>query len=315
MALRTSGARVLVISAADSRFMPLLRGLIGSLASSLAVPGVSFACFDLGLSVRDRDWLSAHKCICVPPRTHLGVSEQDYSPADRSFLARPFLREYFPGYDVYVWIDSDIWVQDAAVFQQYVIGALEYGMAITHEDIWAYRFDLRLLGWQAKHMALAYGPTTAALLMRRPHLNAGFFAIRSDAPHWEAWAHCYATAIRRRSALQPYDQFALNRAIYRGDLPGEDTRLTTRFLDPRCNWICDRSVPMWNDALGAYCKPRPPFEVIGAIHLAGSAKSTAYEVSRTEGSKFRTYIVNGSSPAFPQTAGPLEANILQTVAG
>jgi hypothetical protein len=296
--------RVLVVSASDTRFMPFLRGLIASIADALATPEVSFACLDLGLEAADRAWLDTQGCLCVAPRTHLGVKEEDHSPALRSFLARPFLREYFPGYDVYLWIDSDVWLQDIGVFQEYVDGALERGMAITHERERAYRFQLWLLAWTGKHMLLGYGPFTTAHLLLRPHLNAGFFAIRSDAPHWDAWARRYDAAIRRTGSLVPHDQFALNQAIY-GDLLGGEGGLSTTFLDPRCNWICDRGIPMWNDAAAAFCKPLAPFEPIGALHLAGPAKRTLYDIKRTGGGSFRTYILRGSSPTSPCMTEPL----------
>ncbi|MGH6976466.1 MAG: hypothetical protein ACREED_05505 [Stellaceae bacterium] len=31
--------------------------------------------------------------------------------------AFPFLRRYFPGYDVYLWLDGDTWVQDAEAIE------------------------------------------------------------------------------------------------------------------------------------------------------------------------------------------------------
>jgi hypothetical protein len=295
--------RVLVISASDTKFMPFLRGLIASIADRLAAPEVSFACMDLGLSADDKAWLEAQDCLVTPPRAHLGVKQEDHSPALRSFLARPFLREYFPGYDVYLWIDSDVWLQDPLVFQDYVDGALARGMAITHERERAYRFQAWLLAWTGKHMLLGYGPFHTTHLLLRRHLNAGFFAIRSDAPHWDAWARRYQAAIQRTGSLVPHDQFALNQAIY-GDVVGRGG-LDTTFLDPRCNWICDRGIPMWNDTAAAFCKPISPYEPIGALHLAGPAKRTLYEIKRTGGGSFHTYILRGASPSAPCTTEPL----------
>ncbi len=297
--------RVMVVSACDSRFMPFLRGLIASMPHSLAASNVSMACFDLGLTASDRQWLDRQGWAVARPRAHLGVREEDHSATLRSFLARPFLPAYFPGHEVYVWIDSDIWLQDEAVFAEYVSAALADGMAITHESEPCYRFQMWLFGWTAKHMMRGYGALTAAHLLRRPHLNAGFFAIRANAPHWGAWARCYEAAIRRTSSLVPHDQFALNHAVH-GDLVGGRAPLPTRLLDPRCNWICDRGVPMWNDASALFCKPAAPFDTIGALHLAGPAKRTAYDIAQTGGGTFRTYILRGARPLQPQMTGPLD---------
>lgn len=299
-------AKILIVSASDSRFMPFLRGLMTSLAQSLAHPRIQMACFDLGLTDADRSWLTEQGCMLAIPGAHLGVRAEDHSASLRSFLARPFLPEYFPGHDVYAWVDSDVWLQDESVLSHYVEGACTEGMAVTHERTSDYRLQLWLLAWTAKHMALGYGATTTAHLMRRPHLNAGFFAIHARAPHWAAWARRYEAAIKRTGALVPHDQFALNHAIY-GDLFGVSDMLDTRFLDPGCNWICDRGIPMWNDAAGAFCKPSAPFEPIGALHLAGPAKRMRYTIARSGGGSFQTFLLQGASPHNPIIAGPLDA--------
>ena len=302
--------RVLVVSASDSRFMPFLRGMIGSLDEVLDRGEAELACFDLGLDRADRAWLADRGAIVAAPRAHLGVQAGEHGPALLSFLARPFLQEYFPGYDVYVWIDSDVWLQDPAVLGRYVAGALASGMAVTHERERGYRFQAWLFGWTAKHMLLGYGPAAAAHLLRRPHVNAGFFAVRAGAPHWDAWVRRYAAALERTGALVPHDQFALNHAIH-GDMLGKPDVAATALLDPGCNWICDRGVPMWNDEAGAFCKPYPPYEPIGAIHLAGPAKRTAYDIRRTGGGSFQTYILRGAAPDRPVLNAPLAGTQLQ----
>ncbi len=283
--------------------MPFLRGMIGSLAPALARPGMHAACFDLGLSAVDKAWLAARRVMVATPRPHLGVGD-GHPVALLSFLARPFLQEYFPGYDVYLWVDSDVWFQDPAVTDRYVAGALSHGMAIAHERERAYRFQPWLLGWTAKHFLLGYGPATAAYLLTRRHLNAGLFALRADAPQWARWADRYAAAIRRTGALVPHDQFALNHALY-GSGPnrrGDQAAL----LDPTCNWICDRGVPMWNDEAAAFCKPYAPHAPIGALHLAGPAKRQVYSIRRTGGGTFQTCLVQGASPSHPVDGSPLD---------
>ncbi len=278
--------------------MPLLRSLIASLEPLLEKPGYELACFDIGLTDDDKRWLSVYTDKVQRPGAHFGLSASNYNPAHLSFLARPFLREYFPGYDVYVWIDSDIWVQDITVIASYVAGAIKGGMAITHEEERAYRFQFELFGWTAKHFLLGYGPFTATYLLLRAHVNAGMFAMAAEAPQWGAWARRYERAIRRTGALVPHDQFALNHALHAWDGLCKPTIL----LDPSCNWICARGAPMWDDERGLYCKPYPPYEPIKVLHLAGPAKQIASVVKQTKGGSFTSFILRGSSPVTPATS-------------
>ena len=298
------GRRILIVTASDSRFMPFLRGMLASLGDWLSRPNVSLACFDIGLNSDDAAELRALGAQIVVPAPHLGVAGDGVPVALLSFLARPFLPQTFPGHDVYVWIDSDVWLQDPAVLQAYIDGAAATGMAITHERTASYRFQPWLLGWTTKHFLLGYGPAEAAYLLSKRHVNAGFFAIAADAPHWSAWAACYEAAIARTGALVPHDQFALNQALHGGLVSRKALPVT--LLAPLCNWICDRGIPMWNDEAGAFCDPRAPHTPIHALHLAGPAKRESYVIKRTGGGSFTTCLVHGAAPDTPR-ACPLRA--------
>lgn len=296
--------KVLIVSAADSRFMPLLRSMLASIQPVSSRPGFTVACFDIGLDQADRDWLVAQGHTVVVPGAQFGLDPAKHSAALRSFLARPFLPDTFPGYDVYVWIDSDVWLQDPGVVDRYVDAAQRMGMSIAHERERAYRVQPWLFGWTAKHFLKGYGPLTGAGLLARRHLNAGFFAAHASAPHWAAWARRYEAAIHRSGALVPHDQFALVQAVHTGASSGRG-KLATAILQPENNWICDRGVPMWDDDAGVFCKPYAPYAAIGAMHLAGPAKVTPYVIRRRRGGSFTTFLTHGASPASPATVGPL----------
>ena len=289
--------RVMIVTASDSRFMPFLRGMLQSIEPCLAQQGVGLACFDIGLNAQDKAWLEELGATVTAPCAHLGVDASQHKPALLSFLARPFLPSYFPGYDVYVWIDSDVWLQDPEVFNAYVAGAMRHGMAITHERERSYRFQPWLFGWTTKHFLLGYGIGNTAYLLTRKHVNAGFFAIHADAPHWRAWAQRYEVAINRSGNLVPHDQFALNQALHA--FPASSRKLETCLLNPLHNWICGRGVPMWNDELELFCEPRAPFRPIGAMHLAGPAKRTRYTIRRSGGGNFTSCLINGARPDNP----------------
>ena len=287
-------ARIVVLSAADSGFFSLLIEMLTSLSALASIPGSTMpqydvGIFDLGLSEADCAWLAQRNCSIAVPRPHLGFG----SEGDRlrlAYLVRPFLPDYFPDYDVYLWIDSDVWLQSLDSLVAMIEGASARGMSIAHERERAYRHQSWLLAWTTKHFLLGYGVLRGAWLLSRPHLNAGIFAIHRDAPHWKAWANRYADAMRRTGKITPHDQFALNQAIYQD-------RLDTMVLPPTANWICDRGAPMWNTERQALCVPYAPFAVISAVHLAGPGKRTVYAIKQTRGPAFQAVLRYGVSPS------------------
>ena len=294
-------AKLLIVSSSDTKFFGLLKDMILSLERlarlpSSTLPPYALGIVDLGLSDEDRAWLAEQDARIVAPRPHMGAGSLD-RPLELAFLVRPFLPEYFPDFEIYCWIDSDVWLQNEEAVRALVDGAAAEGMAIAHENERAYRFQRWLFLWTAKHFVLGYGAFRGAWLLTKPHLNAGMFAIRAGAPHWAAWARRYKAAIERTGKITPHDQFALNQAIYQDRLP-------TRLLDAGANWICDRGVPMWNDEAGAFCRPYAPHRIISALHLAGPGKRTAYRIERTGGGNFTTMIRYGAAPVGPPMAAP-----------
>lgn len=288
------GLRTIIVTAGDNKIMPTLQGLIRSLEAFPQRQDVEIGCLDVGQNDADRAWLTGHNVVLAEPTTHLGVPDSRLKPYERAFVARPFLRDYFPGRDIYIWVDADIWLQGWWVIDAYRQGALETGMAIAHERERGYAFQAWLLAWFAKHFTLGYGPLDGAWLLSRPHLNAGLFAMRRDSPHWDLWVQHYQAAWDRTRMFKPHDQFSINQLVHGG--VRKRPTVETTVLPPRYNWICDRGVPMWNDAEGMLCEPYPPYRTIGAVHLAGPGKTTAYDIRRTGGGSFKAKLLQGVKP-------------------
>src|ERR1700744_4328903 len=102
----------LVVSAADERYASLLIDLVQSVYAA-AIPDLQIGYLDLGLSDNTRSALQPFVHTNAKPvwpfRPHRIFDAQ---PRYLSRAVRPFLPKYFPGYDTYVWLDADCWVQD-----------------------------------------------------------------------------------------------------------------------------------------------------------------------------------------------------------
>jgi hypothetical protein len=271
-----------LISAGDARYFPLVQGAISSLRNAPERQGVSIAFLDLGCTDAQRAWLlqrvdyieRAHWEVSFPGR----ASAKEYM---KGLCVRPFLQRYFPGFDVYIWIDGDAWVQDWNAIALLAEGARRRGLAIVPEldrgsrlqygglsDYWLFNY---------RQYELAFGKDVAQELHTHPVLNAGVFALHKDAPHWDAWAHQLFIAARNGANLYT-DQCALNLTVYKRGLVD-----STELLPAWCNWTCHIGLPAWDKSAACFVEPYLPHTRIGILHLTGPNKADRLHVRTTCG--------------------------------
>lgn len=98
----------------------------------------------------------------------------------RVLTVRPHLREYLPGYDVYVWIDADVHVQHAVAIDWFVDAVRDGGMALVQVRH-SYRRSEPTGNWRAQRMFRYFGAASAQRTLRETYYNAGVFALSSAA--------------------------------------------------------------------------------------------------------------------------------------
>lgn len=282
--------RKVIITGADSKYFPLMSELIQSAKRFKGSEQFDFRYFDMGLKDEEKQWLADHGCAGCVPQWNLDIPEKDRTPHNHGRVLRPFLREHFPGYDIYIWIDADVWLQDWQVIERYVEGALKTQLAVSTERDRGYQFKAWLFGWFAKHYILGYGFFKGLWLLSRPQINDGFFAMTADAPHWAIWVECFKRAVEREGRVEPHDQFAMVDAVF-------SHRLPFTLMPATCNWICDRGTPLWNEETKVFCVPYAPHTPISTMHLAGPAKSTRFKVKTVAGGERDMMLRYSSLPA------------------
>ena len=262
--------RVLIVSGADNNFFPLLKGLILSLHSHEEVKKLSLAFLDLGLLEEQVKWLKAYTDMVVVPQWDVSVPDKfEGSRHYMGFTARMFLRKYFPGFDVYMWIDADAWLQDSSGLNLYIEGAnRDYIAATPHVDR-SYFLSTEKVDFRYRLFKKIYGVHLANVLLQRPYLNAGIFAVREDAPHWDIFAAVLQTAVTSLGHVRRANQVAFNAAIYLHNLP-------VQLLPAICNWQCSLALPIWDEKRKLFCEPFLPFQPIYFMHLTGITKGEKY---------------------------------------
>jgi hypothetical protein len=291
--------RLLIASGSDSSYFPLLGDAVRSVLAHRR--NVAIGILDFGLASDQRAWLADRVSHLVRPGWDLDFPYRERTPETRKAqLSRPFLRRHFPGYDMYLWIDADAWLQDWRAIELYVAAAGHDKLAITPEIDRAYKRHYKrpkVFGWTLswKCYREAFGWRVADRLGRNPILNCGVFALHHDAPHWDAWARVI-TQIAQRTRFFYIEQTALNYVIFAERLP-------VNLLPAYCNWMPGDAVPAFDAARGLFVEPYAPHEVIGVMHLAGEAqKSHIFRLRGLDGGEIETSLRYSKTRALVEPA-------------
>ena len=252
-------ARLLIASGADRGYFPLLRDTVLSIRAQRCDAAIGI--LDFGLAPEQRDWLAGRVSHLVRPGWDVDFPDRERTPETRKAqLSRPFLRRHFPGYETYLWIDADAWIQDWRVVELYLAAAGHDKLAITPEIDRTYKRHYKrpkLFGWTLswKCYREAFGWRIADRLIEQVVQRTRFFYI---------------------------EQTALNYVIFAEHLP-------VNFLPAYCNWMPGDAAPAFDAANGLFVEPYAPHEIIGVMHLAGeAAKSHTFRLRRLDGGEIET---------------------------
>ncbi|AWK90038.1 glycosyltransferase [Azospirillum thermophilum] len=261
----------IIVTGGDSRYCPLIRELVASLRALRPAAACPIGIIDAGLTDEQRAELKGQGLAVVTPPWPVEI------PAHRlrnrihlkANLAKLHLPTYFPGYETVIWIDADAWVQDWEAVELLRRGAATGRFAIVAQFGRFSETELRLdwlFGRFARVRSILFKNASRAglsgaecrALATRPTLNAGAYALRADAPHWEAFQR-WQKRVLVKGRLFTSDQLAMAGAIYLDKLPVE-------LLPEWCNYIGPWRFDSEKRELVEYYLPN---RRLGIVHLAG----------------------------------------------
>ena len=287
--------RVTIVSAADSHYFDLLKGLISSIRHKPQGKDITISILDVGLAAEQSEWIKQQGGQVKEPGWDFDIPKSMVPPGHfRALLARPFIPEYFPGFDTYLHIDADAWVQDWSAIQIYFDAAAKGFVAITPQIDRAYITNFKRpkrLGrtQNFKSFRWSYGWRLADRLGRNPILNCGVFAMPANCRHWNLWSQAIEHALKRRTIVRRrgwpnlhfklVEQTAMNYVIFHDKAPAT-------FLPASCNWFCALAAPMFDENTGMLVEPHAPNRPIGVVHLAGEDfQNRSFTLETTQGDR------------------------------
>jgi len=263
--------KAIAITGGDAAYFELMRDCIGSLRATAEGRALALGVLDCGLTDAQRAWCKAQGATLVTPQWDFDFpGRAKLKDGYKALTARPFLPRYFPGFDLYLWIDGDCWVQQGDALALFLAAARTGALAVApeiHRSMRHYRHawtEFSTINGAA--YAAAFGQATADRLIRYPLINAGVFALKHDAPHWTGWAELLGKTLQRSTDMT--DQITLNVLVY-------DQGFSCEPLPSRCNWPVHHATPAWDADRGLFVEPAMPYDPLGILHLTIYTKRLA----------------------------------------
>ena len=285
----------IITTGADAGYFPLVQELIASIRHAMPDAQVPVGVLDGGLLPEQCSWLAAHGVsIATPPRLAHTAKAVRKRPALAVNLGKLWLDSCFPGHETIIWLDADTWVQDRAAIDELLGAARQGALAIVPGSgrCWERQVDMhwwlgglgQLRSFNFKNARHARLPLSVCRdLGTRALLNAGAFALRSDAPHWDVMRRWQAYILRHGKPFTS-DQLAMALTTY---IDGHKLEL----LPDWCNYITPCRVdPVRGELLEFYY----PYRKIGIVHMSAknAMRKDADATIPVLGTDGRTYQLN-----------------------
>jgi len=259
----------LIVTGADRKYFGLLNGMLSSLGDLIAHTAV----LDLGLDAGQVDELRARGVqVARFNYPHAYKAREQVArefPGFGAMLARPYLNEIFPQYETLMWMDADVWAQDASVVHAFVSEARMHGIAAVPELDRSY-FKFRHEGkhvWQLEHNTYlrCFGEKAAHRMTLVPVINSGVWAATVTSPLWATWKRLLQEGLSRLDKIDDetriIEQAAFNLAL-------ESENLKVVRFPATYNWMACFAAPGWHVEKQMLVDPNPPHDVIKIVHIS-----------------------------------------------
>jgi hypothetical protein len=279
--------RFIITSAINDYYFPLLLDLLRSLRDCRLSFDFDIGLLDVGLNEQNRRLAGAFDVAIKAPGVDIDYPDrvrwEQKATYFRAMTSRPFLPDYFPGYEAYMWIDADAWVQTPEALEVMLpAAAKDQNLYIASEFDVAYPKALQGTSWNAWHNDYknCFSADIAAAMCLRPFLNVGVFAMSAEAPHWRRWREILSTALGQfpEMTMKQFvlEQLSLNLLVY-GDNMG------AQIMPVEYNWVTINGLPAYDERAQLYVRPMPPHRPISILHLAAQIKNTSQIIRTTDG--------------------------------
>ena len=265
--------KTIIITGSDRNYFNYLNLLCSSLKNKNIFLECDLGIFDAGLTEDQKKKVLKYTDKIVEPDWNF---EKNFEAKNWKKLlnVRPFLKNYFPGYDVYIWMDADM-ISLSNKFVRSIHQVFENtdkeicvcneidNSYINKEKDKSFKKIIgkfyKINGWVYKNNYKYLGSKIADKLLGKPLINAGFFALRAESLIWDVWKEIYKKIVENNNDeyCLSMDQSSLNSVLY-------NYLEKVNFFDTKFNWLNKNSLPIIKNK--KFCKPLYPYEEIEIMH-------------------------------------------------
>lgn len=295
--LHKRSPKVLLVTGAEATYFPLMLELIHSIRKHPAGKDMPIGIIDAGMTEEQTEILQHKNCFI----RHFKPSSFRIQKAVKSRkalavnLGKLWLDKIFPDYDLFVFLDADTWIQSWEAIE-FLIGAANEG-SLAVVGTWNRYRDSLPVHWywglipvfRSFNLKAAYhaGLPLSVLkkMSRYPDLNAGVYALKRDAPHWDRMRK-WQDIILKKGRPFTSDGLAMALACCVDQMPSQR-------LPPACNYTLHYQ-PLYDEFKKRFVDPFYPHHPIGIMHLTGhkAIRSSLEETLEFESILGRSYQIN-----------------------
>lgn len=238
-----------IVTGSDKNYYPFLKNLVESLVNSKSLEICDLCILDV--EEKSNYLLELENKITRKKKANfnLKINFKDRQDWFKLLTERPFMRDYFPGYEKYIWMDADTEVLNSDGIKNILEACEDKELAIAPEVNENYVFKnnkfgikkifksfYKISGWSFKNYNKYFSSRIGEDLFFKPLFNNGVFCLKSNSKIWDLWKFEYQNALNKANTSYGIktDQLSLNKVIY-------ENFEKISILDSTNNWLISRS--------------------------------------------------------------------------
>lgn len=267
-----------IIIAGDSNIFPLTMGCLLSI-SELRKKGIAVNFIDTGCQSAQLERIKPLVDKILKFNEELSIFPKgQLRPYWRAQACRPFVHKYFPDYEIYFWLDSDLWFQNPLSIFQLIDNVKKFGSVIVSEfyegyDTFQDTIQSKKYYSQKKHFMNFYRDKIK--INDDAYYNIGVLGISKKTGLFEEFERIlkllYGVVYTHMT-----DQIAFNEVLIK-------TKLFTS-VSSLNNWMCNLGSPSFLN--GVFIDPNKDRAKINILHLSGKNKLKKYSNMLFNGGRY-----------------------------